>query len=149
MNESTSGAEKSGVVSYVKSRPWKPMIWSIIFGGILTIVLGFNVLGNWHMGSTVATLLDEKEQQLADGYGVPLCVAQFLDSEQPAADLKVIEGFSQWRRGSELVDATSTDNFSWVLMPGEEKANSRIADGCATAVLKLKEQVAQEALSTG
>lgn len=149
MSESSGGAEKTGLVNFIMDRPWKPMIWSIIFGGILTMVLGFNFLGNWHMGTTVTKLLDEQEEQYAGSYGVALCVAQFLDSEQPAADLKVIEGYSQWRRGPELVDAVGTGQFSWVLMPGEEKANSRIADGCARAVIKLKEQVAQAVPNTG
>ena len=96
------------------------------------------------MGSTVAKLMNKQEKQFAQSYGVPLCVSQFLDSGQPAADIETIEGYSQWKRGTELADAASSDKFAWVIMPGEEKANLQIATGCSKEILKLKGEVAEK-----
>jgi hypothetical protein len=54
-----------------------------------------------------------------------ICVAQFNSDSDKAEKLKEMKGKDVWDKGRYI------EKQSWAIMPGDDKADSRVADACA------------------
>ncbi|MFC1798906.1 hypothetical protein ACFLZL_03775, partial [Thermodesulfobacteriota bacterium] len=101
----------------------------LLCGGIIAMIIGFN-WGGWTTSST--TKMMTKQAVLASKAAI--CVAQFV--KEPGYNDKIIE--------FEKLDSYGMENtsdyvhkFSWDKMPGEEKADSGVAEICAIGIEAL------------
>jgi hypothetical protein len=54
-----------------------------------------------------------------------ICVAQLSRDSDKSEKLKEMKGKDAWDKGRYI------ENQSWAIMPGDDKADSRVADACA------------------
>jgi hypothetical protein len=98
--------------------------WSGLGGAILSAYVGFNY-GGWVTGGTATAAAKESS---ADAVALRLgaiCVAQFNRDKDKDRKLKELSGKDSWDRGRFI------ETQSWAIMPGDEKADSRVADACS------------------
>jgi hypothetical protein len=107
MNPETTGKIKYGV-------------WGLILGAIIVMIIGF-MWGGWSTkGSTQKT---SDEAVLASQAAI--CVAQFMKQPNQEAKLKEFGEFDSYKR------AEFVETGGWDKMPGQEKADSSVAQACA------------------
>jgi hypothetical protein len=98
--------------------------WSAIGGAIVLAYAGFN-FGGWVTGGTAAVMAKEVAvDAVAERLGT-ICVAQFNRDSEKNQKLKEMKGKESWDRGRYI------EKQSWAIMPGEDKADSKVADACA------------------
>ena len=95
-------------------------IWGLISGAVIAMILGF-VWGGWTTSSTAnaTTAKAVVSSQAA------ICVAQFVKQPNHDAKLKEFGEASSWTRGEFI------EKGGWDKMPGQEKADSEVAQACA------------------
>ena len=93
-------------------------------GAIVVAVIGFN-WGGWVTTGTAEAMAKEiAATAVAERLG-SICVAQFNKDSQRTQKLNEIKGQDTWGIGRYI------DKQSWAIMPGDEKADSGVADACA------------------
>ncbi len=98
--------------------------WSAIGGAAVLAYVGFN-FGGWVTGATAAAMSKEvAADAVAERLGT-ICVAQFNRDAEKSQKLKELTGKESWDRGRYI------EQQSWAIMPGEDKADSKVADACA------------------
>jgi hypothetical protein len=98
--------------------------WSAIGGAIVLAYAGFN-FGGWVTGGTAVVMAKEVAvDAVAERLGT-ICVAQFNRDSEKNQKLKEMKGKESWDRGRYI------EKQSWAIMPGEDKADSKVADACA------------------
>jgi hypothetical protein len=98
--------------------------WSAIGGAALLAVVGFNY-GGWVTSGTAAAMAKESAADaVADRLGA-ICVAQLNRDTAKVQRLEEMKGKDAWDRGRYI------EKYSWAIMPGEAKADSKVADACA------------------
>jgi len=98
--------------------------WSAIGGAALLAVVGFNY-GGWVTSGTAAAMAKEiAADAIADRLGA-ICVAQLNRDTAKVQRLEEMKGKDSWDRGRYI------EKYSWAVMPGEDKADSKVADACA------------------
>lgn len=98
--------------------------WSALGGALVLAYAGFN-FGGWVTGGAAAALAkDSAADAVTERLGT-ICVAQLNQDAQKEQKLKEMKGKEAWDRGRYI------EKQSWAIMPGEDKANSRVADACA------------------
>jgi hypothetical protein len=98
--------------------------WSALGGAIVLTFVGFNY-GGWVTGGTAAAMAKEvAADSVAERLG-SICVAQFNRDTEKDQKLKEIMGKDTWDVGRYI------EKQSWAIMPGEDKADSNVADSCA------------------
>ena len=107
MKPETAGKVKFGVLG-------------LICGVIITIIIGF-AWGGWTTGGTTQKITDEAV--LASQAAI--CVAQFMKQPNHEEKLKELGELDSWVR-SEFIE-----KGGWDKMPGQEKADSSVAQACA------------------
>jgi len=107
MKPETAGKVKFGVLG-------------LICGVIITIIIGF-AWGGWTTGGTTQKITDEAV--LASQAAI--CVAQFMKQPNHEENLKELGKLDSWVR-SEFIE-----KGGWDKMPGQEKADSSVAQACA------------------
>jgi hypothetical protein len=112
-----------------KFRPKKTAVfWSCVASIILTIVVGF-AWGGWVTGGSAQKTAEVMAKDAVVQRLVPMCVAQFnqdLGKDQKLTELK---DTSTWQRGDYV------EKQGWATMLGEEKPDSKVADGCAKLLM--------------
>ena len=99
--------------------------WSALGGAIVLAYVGFNY-GGWVTGGGAAASAKEIAADAVAARLGTICVAQFNRESQKDEKLKELKGKDSWDRGRYI------EKQSWAIMPGEDKADSRVADACAT-----------------
>jgi hypothetical protein len=95
-------------------------IWGLIFGAVIVMILGF-MWGGWSTkGSTQKTA---DEAVLASQAAI--CVAQFMKQPNHEAKLKELGELDSYKRYEFI------ETGGWDKMPGQEKADSSVAQACA------------------
>jgi hypothetical protein len=98
--------------------------WSALGGAIVLAYGGFN-FGGWVTGGTAAAMAKEiAADAVADRLG-KICVAQFHRDSEKGEKLKEMKGKDAWDNGRYI------EKQSWAIMPGDDKAESKVADACA------------------
>ena len=95
--------------------------WSALGGAIVLAVVGFNY-GGWVTGGTAAAMAkDIAADAVAERLGT-ICVAQFNKDSDKAQMVKEMKEKDAWDKGRFI------EKQSWAIMPGDDKADSRVAD---------------------
>jgi hypothetical protein len=103
---------------------FKPVLWGAVGGAIVLAIVGF-YWGGWVTGSTAETRGKEMAADaVAERLGA-ICVAQFNRDPQKGEKLKEMKDKDVWDKGRYI------EKQSWAIMPGEDKADSKVADACA------------------
>lgn len=98
--------------------------WSAIGGALVVAYAGFN-FGGWVTGGAAAAMAKEIAAEAVTERLGRICVAQFNRDAQREQRLSEMKGKEAWDRGRYI------EKQSWAIMPGEDKADSRVADACA------------------
>jgi hypothetical protein len=103
-----------------KAKMIKFGVWGFICGAIITMIIGFG-WGGWTTAGTTQKMADEAVllSQTA------ICVAQFMKQPNHEEKLKELGKLDSWTRGEFI------EKGGWDKMPGQEKADSSIAQACA------------------
>lgn len=107
--------------------------WIAVGAILLTMLVGFTQAG-WVTDGTAQQRTEIAVQTAVTGRLAPICVVQFnqdLDKEQKLAAMK------------ELVSANQRARYvieqGWATMPGEAKAEDKVASECARQIMLLGE----------
>ena len=98
--------------------------WSALGGAIVLAIAGF-YWGGWVTGGTAETMGKEMAADAVAKRLGSICVAQAKRDPQKGQKLDEMRGKDAWERGRYI------EKLSWAIMPGDEKADSRVADACA------------------
>jgi hypothetical protein len=102
----------------------KLVSWGALGGAIVLAYGGFN-FGGWYTGGAAAAMAKEiAADAVADRLG-SICVAQSNQDADKSAKLNEIKDKDSWDR------ARYIEKQRWAVMPGEEKADGKVADACA------------------
>jgi hypothetical protein len=107
----------------------KPVFWSFVIGGIVTMFLGFNFFG-WMLESTAKQMASEQSMAQVVKALSPICLEQAKRDPKYKEQLVALEKESSWSRGA-FVEKTG-----WANVPGIEKPYSGVADACAEQLSK-------------
>jgi len=104
-------------------------VWGLIFGGIISMVVGFG-WGGW----STAAKTEKMSTEAVLASQAAICVAQFV--KQPNHEEKLIEigKVNSWERDTFIGEG------GWDKMPGQEKADYGVSDACATGIALLIEK---------
>jgi hypothetical protein len=98
-------------------------VWGLIFGAVITMIIGFG-WGGWTTAGTTKNKTDEAV--LASQAAI--CVAQFMKQPNYEGKLKELGELETWKR-TEFIE-----KGGWDKMPGQEKASSYVAQACAKGI---------------
>ncbi len=99
-------------------------LWSAVGGAIALALIGFN-WGGWVTGGAAEAMAKEiAANAVAERLG-SICVAQFNQDSEKGRKLKEMKDKDVWDKGRYI------EKQSWAIMPGEDKADSKVADACA------------------
>jgi len=98
--------------------------WSGVGGAILAAIVGFN-WGGWVTGGTAEVMAKEIAEIAVAKRFTPICLAQANRDPNKEQKLKEFKAKDSWD-GQKYVEAQG-----WATLPGEEKPDSKIAEGCA------------------
>ena len=102
----------------------KLISWGVVGGSLLTMYVGFNAAG-WMTDGAARTMAKEiSATAVADRLGT-ICVAQFNRDAAKSQKLIDMKGKDNWDKSRYI------DTQSWVIMPGEDKAESGVSEACA------------------
>ena len=104
-------------------------VWSLIFGAVIAMIIGF-AWGGW---STAATTQKISEDAVLASQAA-ICVAQFVKQPNHEEKLKDIEKVSSWDRDKFI------EKGGWDKMPGQEKADYGVSRACVDGLELLFEK---------
>ena len=108
--------------------------WIAIGAIILTMLFGFT-RGGWVTGGTAIKMAERSSQGAVVERLTPICVAQFnLDAERTLR----LEEFTALTSTSQRSKFVS--EHGWATMPGEEKADGKVAAACAQQIVLINDQ---------
>lgn len=110
------------------SRPTKTaLFWSCVASAVITMIVGFT-WGGWVRGATAQNMASVMADEAVVKRLAPICAAQF--KQDPARDqkLKELKEVSVYERGDYV------KKQAWAKMPGEEEADSKVAEECAKLI---------------
>jgi hypothetical protein len=100
-------------------------------GAIATMVVGFN-WGGWSLESTSAKRADDSSKAAVIAALAPICVDKFQHSADVTANFVELKKMASYSQGSFV------EKGGWATPPGSDKANSAVAQACATMLGNLK-----------
>lgn len=103
--------------------------WSAIGGSIVTMYVGFNVVGWMTNGAADALAKEVAATAVAERLGT-ICVAQFNRDAAKSQRLSEMKDKDAWE------NARYIDTKTWAIMPGEEKPEVGVSDACARQLSK-------------
>jgi hypothetical protein len=95
-------------------------VWGLIFGAVITMIIGF-VWGGWTTSGRTKTM--SEEAVLASQAAI--CVAQFMKEPNHEEKLKEFAKLSSYERAGFI------EKGGWDKMPGQEKADYTVSLACA------------------
>jgi hypothetical protein len=103
--------------------------WGAVGGALVTMYVGFNVVGWMTNGSAEAMAKEAAASAVAERLG-KICVAQYNRDTAKSQKLIEMKGKDTWEMGRYI------DTQSWAIMPGDEKPESGVSDACAKQLSK-------------
>jgi len=111
------------------ARPTKTAVfWSWVGSVVLTMIIGF-AWGGWVTGGTARSMAETMADDAVVKRLAPMCVVQFNRDPGKDQKLKELKEVSGWQRGEYVTKG------NWATMPGEEKADSKVAEECARLLM--------------
>ena len=112
------------------ARPTKTaMFWSWVLVVVLTLVIGFE-WGGWVTGRTAKSMAEAASHDAVLARLAPMCVAKATSDPQWADKRKKLAETQSWDRSDYV------SQQGWATMPSEHEADSRVAQECASLLLK-------------
>jgi dienelactone hydrolase len=112
-------------------RAWfKPGVWGVVVGSILTMIVGFS-WGGWTTGSTARQVAQKQADAAVTAALVPICLAGQKADVGRAKKLGELTAITSTWEQTEFVMKTG-----WATFPGQADPNREVAEACASAVLK-------------
>jgi hypothetical protein len=109
-------------------RPTKTaLFWSCVASAVLTMVVGFT-WGGWVRGATAHSMATAMADDAVVTRLARICTAQFKQDPARDRELKELKEASAYERGDYV------KKQAWAKMPGEQEADSRVADECARLI---------------
>jgi len=100
-------------------------------GAVVTMIVGFN-WGGWSIESTAAKRADDASRSAVVAVLAPICVDKFQRSADATSNFVELKKVASYMQGSFV------EKGGWATPPGSEKANSAVAQACATLLGNLK-----------
>ncbi|MEE8305450.1 MAG: hypothetical protein V3S24_23785 [Candidatus Tectomicrobia bacterium] len=108
----------------------KPALWGAVGGAIALSIIGF-VWGGWVTGGTSQEMAEELAQKAVVARLAPICVEQFSQDSEKDQKLKELKETKSWQRDDYV------EKQGWATMPGEEEADSKVAEKCGELLAEL------------
>jgi hypothetical protein len=111
------------------ARPTKTVVfWACLASVVLTMIIGFS-WGGWVTGGTARSTASSMANDAVVARLAPICVVQ--SGRDPARTVKLValKEESSWQRGEYV------GKQGWATMPGEQEADSKVAQACATLLM--------------
>jgi hypothetical protein len=102
----------------------KLVSWGAVGGALVTMYVGFNVVGWTTDGSAKVMAKETAATAVAERLGT-ICVAQFNRDTAKSQQLIEMKDKDTWDLGRYI------DKQSWAIMPGDAKPDAGVADACA------------------
>jgi hypothetical protein len=109
----------------------KRLVQGAAAGAVVTMIVGFN-WGGWSLESTAAKRADEASRSAVVAVLAPICVDKFQHSADATSNFAELKKVSSYMQGSFV------EKGGWATSPGTDKANSAVAQACATMLGNLK-----------
>ena len=100
-------------------------------GAIATLIVGF-YWGGWVTGGTAKEMVQRGSSAAVVSALSPICVDKFQRSAEAVSNLTELKKVSSYQQGSFI------EKGGWATMPGNERANSSVAEACANMLSNLK-----------
>jgi hypothetical protein len=113
-------------------RPTKTLVfWCCVASAVVTMIVGFT-WGGWVTGGTARAMAAVTGEDAVVKRLAPICVVRF--SQDPGKDqkLKAVKDTDSWQRGDYV------KKQGWATMPGEQEADSKVADECVKLLISSK-----------
>ena len=110
---------------------FKRLAQGAALGAVATMIIGFS-WGGWSIESTAAKRADEASRTAVVAVLAPICVDRF----QRSAD--ATNNFIELKKVSAYMQGSFVEKGGWATSPGSDKANSAVAQACATMLGNLK-----------
>jgi len=117
--------------SILQDHTIKRLIQGAAVGAVVTMIVGFN-WGGWSLESTAEKRADEASRSAVVAVLAPICVDKFQHAADAADNLVELKKVSSYMQGSFV------EKGGWATSPGTDKANSAVAQACATMLGNLK-----------
>jgi hypothetical protein len=110
---------------WTEAQPTKTMVfWLVVVSIILTMIVGFSWAG-WVTGGTALKTANTASSTAVIERLTSICVSQFDQDPAKAEKLQALKDASTYQQTGYVTDQ------GWATMPGEEKADSKVANACA------------------
>ena len=100
-------------------------------GAVATLIVGF-YWGGWVTGGTAKDMVQRGSSAAVVSVLSPICVDRFQRSAEAVSNMTELKKVSSYQQGSFI------EKGGWATMPGNERANSSVAEACATMLSNLK-----------
>jgi len=117
--------------SILQSDSFKCLAQGAAVGAVATMIIGFN-WGGWSLESTAEKRADEASRTAVVAVLAPICVDKFQHAANATDNLIELKKASSYMQGSFV------EKGGWATSPGTDKANSAVAQACATMLGNLK-----------
>ena len=117
--------------SILQEQSFKRLIQGAAVGAVVTMIAGFN-WGGWSLESTAAKRADEASRSAVVAVLAPICVDKFQHAANATDNLIELKKVSSYMQGSFV------EKGGWATSLGTDKANSAVAQACATMLGNLK-----------
>jgi len=107
--------------------------WSAVGGAILLAIVGFN-WGGWVTGGAAHEMAEEMAAKAVSDRLTPICVTQFNQDSDREKKLTELKETDSWKRDSYV------EEHGWATMPGEKKADGKVADACASQIMQISQR---------
>jgi hypothetical protein len=117
--------------SILQDHSFKRLVQGAAVGAVVTMIIGFN-WGGWSIESTVAKRADEASKSAVVAVLAPICVDKFQHSSD------AVNNFVELKKVSAYMQGSFVEKGGWATTPGNDKANSAVAQACASMLGNLK-----------
>jgi hypothetical protein len=117
--------------SILQDHSLKHLIQGAAVGAVATMIVGFN-WGGWSLESTATKRADESSRSAVIAVLAPICVDKFQHSAEATNNFVELKNVSAYMQGSFV------EKGGWATPPGSDKADSAVAQACATMLGNLK-----------
>ena len=111
------------------ARPTKTVVfWSWVASIVATMIIGFT-WGGWVTGGTARQMAGVIGEDAVVKRLAPMCVVQFQQDGKKDQKLKGLKATGTWEQTEYVVKQ------GWATMPGEKKADNKVADECVKLLM--------------
>jgi hypothetical protein len=100
-------------------------------GALATLIIGF-YWGGWVTGGAAREMTQRSSTAAVVAALSPICVDKFQRSNEAATNMTELKKISSYQQGPFI------EKGGWATLPGSERANSSVAEACASMLSNLK-----------